>query len=226
MDIPIEEASIELARVYICYRGLFIITAIIGNTIAEIGQGEIRYDINEPTNLVLSVSGSALTATWDFTPVKTSCRLAFFVRIHRGDIINTVTAFNTYTEFQLFYCVNTTVYVAATNFIYESEYITATLPEMYPTSLDPVDDITIKRTEMSAVISWVVLLAITQCTDLYIVSARNEETGEESQCQGTMRCEISLVNGFCPTTKFTIGPASLSGDKVLKTYSCAEDVLV
>lgn len=205
-------------------------------------------DINEPTNLVLSVSGSALTATWDFTPVKTSCHLAFFVRIHRGDIINTVTAFNTYTKFQLFYCVNTTVYVAVTNFIYESEYITATLPESklvifvvnyiymytkvsilileYPTSLDPVDDITIKRTEMSAVISWVVLLAITQCTDLYIVSARNEETGEESQCQGTMRCEISLVNGFCPTTKFTIGPASLSGDKVLKTYSCAEDVLV
>ncbi|KAK9685972.1 hypothetical protein QE152_g37549 [Popillia japonica] len=91
----------------------------------------------------------------------------------------------------------------------------------YPDNIrfQQIENVKFEMDDLSMTVSWDVPDALSHCEDLYHVTARNDDLGEEDSCQGTSSCVVTLTD-FCPSTEFIINPIGLLGDTVVITRPC------
>lgn len=85
--------------------------------------------------------------------------------------------------------------------------------------LQPVENVKFLMDGLSMAVSWNVHKSLRRCLNLFKVTARNGNLGQEASCQGTSGCAV-ILSSFCPSTEFIISPRTLQGETVRKTYSC------
>ncbi|GJQ71899.1 hypothetical protein Trydic_g3009 [Trypoxylus dichotomus] len=218
-----KEPTITFSRESFCFTVDVIIQAIAGIRAIDIGNTGGTYGIEAVDDVKLNVhhTNSTVTATWSPHPLQERCGVSYEVAFQRGNRIDIQTRSIPNITFDLIYCVNTTVNVRALRMDGgRSNPNNATNLEEFPTSLEPVQNVSFSKTEASVIVSWKVAASVINCENLYNVTARNGNTLVEDTCQGTIGCEISLPD-FCPLTIFIIKPAlSGEGEEVIETLEC------
>ncbi|KAK9674936.1 hypothetical protein QE152_g40757 [Popillia japonica] len=187
----------------------------------------------ESLYLIPSEGHSVVAIIWTSDPLQQQCNLSYeVISIESEYSIDTITVFQTPEVLDLIYCIDANVTVRTIFNNRKSHGSVCSYPEVYPSLLEPfnlilVNNVSIMATDITALLSWEIPTSLRQCTNLFTVTATNEETNEQNECKGITSCEIILRTTFCPYTEFIIRPTSpFEGDEIKRRYSCAEHGII